>query len=74
MQGAMESRKLWRNVTTALEEGDINSATEHKRAVSLLHFQKKNKKKSLRVISWNPWDLAKRHTQLFNYITGRLAD
>ncbi len=35
-QGDFESRKLWKKVTTALKNGDIDTATEHKRYVSLL--------------------------------------
>lgn len=34
-QGAMESRRLWNEVTNALGEGDISRATEHKRNVSV---------------------------------------
>lgn len=34
-QGAMESRRLWNEVTNALAEGDILRATEHKRNVSV---------------------------------------
>ncbi|XP_052215896.1 oxysterol-binding protein-related protein 11-like isoform X3 [Dreissena polymorpha] len=30
-QGEFESRRLWQHVTTALQIGDINTATEHKR-------------------------------------------
>lgn len=33
-QGDFESRRLWQKVTAALKNGDIDSATEHKRYVS----------------------------------------
>ena len=33
-QGDFESRKLWQHVTNALNVGDVNTATEHKRFVS----------------------------------------
>lgn len=35
-QEEFESRRLWQHVTNALNVGDINTATEHKRFVS--HF------------------------------------
>jgi hypothetical protein len=37
-QGDMESRRLWRQVTQALKNGDIDTATEHKRFVSVYTF------------------------------------
>ena len=36
VQQAMESRLLWHQVTQSLMDGDLNQATEHKRAVSLV--------------------------------------
>jgi hypothetical protein len=34
LQGDFESRKLWRNVTEALQSGSIDEATQHKQFVS----------------------------------------
>jgi len=34
-QGDFESRRLWQHVTNALRVGDINTATEHKKFVSI---------------------------------------
>lgn len=34
-QGEFESRRLWEHVTNALNIGDVNTATEHKRFVSV---------------------------------------
>ena len=38
LQGDFESRKLWQNVTNALKSNDIDTATQHKRFVSIWHY------------------------------------
>ncbi len=38
VQGDFESRKLWQNVTNALKSNDIDTATQHKRFVSITYL------------------------------------
>ncbi|XP_060117405.1 oxysterol-binding protein-related protein 11 [Heteronotia binoei] len=55
-QGPFESRKLWQHVTESLKEGDIDKATEHKKA---LEEQQRNEERH-RAETGIPW-----HTKHF---------
>ncbi|KAM6463737.1 oxysterol-binding protein-related protein 11 isoform 4-T4 [Liasis olivaceus] len=50
-QGPFESRKLWQHVTESLRQGDIEKATEHKKA---LEEQQRNEER-LRMETGAPW-------------------
>ncbi|XP_070805331.1 oxysterol-binding protein-related protein 11 isoform X3 [Pituophis catenifer annectens] len=50
-QGPFESRKLWQHVTESLRQGDIEKATEHKKA---LEEQQRNEER-LRMETGTPW-------------------
>ncbi|XP_060631146.2 oxysterol-binding protein-related protein 11 isoform X1 [Anolis sagrei] len=50
-QGPFESRKLWQHVTESLRDGDIDKATEHKKA---LEEQQRNEER-LRAETGTPW-------------------
>uniref|UniRef100_A0A2D4N8L9 Oxysterol-binding protein n=1 Tax=Micrurus spixii TaxID=129469 RepID=A0A2D4N8L9_9SAUR len=50
-QGPFESRKLWQHVTESLRQGDIEKATEHKKA---LEEQQRNEER-LRMETATPW-------------------
>ncbi|XP_053103167.1 oxysterol-binding protein-related protein 11 isoform X2 [Hemicordylus capensis] len=55
-QGLFESRKLWQHVSEALREGDIDKATEHKRALE----ERQRNEERLRAETDTPW-----HTKYF---------
>uniref|UniRef100_A0ABM5F6L8 Oxysterol-binding protein n=1 Tax=Pogona vitticeps TaxID=103695 RepID=A0ABM5F6L8_9SAUR len=55
-QGPFESRKLWQHVTEALREGDIDKATEHKKALE----ERQRNEERLRAETGTPW-----HTKYF---------
>ncbi|XP_066467938.1 oxysterol-binding protein-related protein 11 [Tiliqua scincoides] len=55
-QGPFESRKLWQHVTESLREGDIDKATEHKRALE----ERQRNEERLRAETGAPW-----HTKYF---------
>ncbi|XP_054828188.1 oxysterol-binding protein-related protein 11 isoform X2 [Eublepharis macularius] len=56
-QGPFESRKLWQHVTESLREGDIDKATEHKKA---LEERQRNEERH-RAETGTPW-----HTKHFH--------
>lgn len=51
-----EIRKLWQHVTDALREGDIDKATEHKKALE----ERQRNEERLRAETGTPW-----HTKYF---------
>ncbi|XP_062972714.1 oxysterol-binding protein-related protein 11 isoform X1 [Elgaria multicarinata webbii] len=55
-QGPFESRKLWQHVTESLREGDIDKATEHKKALE----ERQRNEERLRAETGTPW-----HTKYF---------
>ncbi|XP_030342488.1 oxysterol-binding protein-related protein 11 isoform X4 [Strigops habroptila] len=50
-QGPFESRKLWQHVTESLRDGDIDKATEHKRALE----ERQRNEERLRAETETPW-------------------
>lgn len=50
-QGRSESRRLWRNVTKALKEGKIDTATEHKHGLE----EQQREEERQRLASNTPW-------------------
>nr|XP_028599715.1 oxysterol-binding protein-related protein 11 isoform X3 [Podarcis muralis] len=50
-QGAFESRKLWQHVTESLRDGDIDKATEHKKALE----ERQRNEERLRAETGEPW-------------------
>ncbi|XP_008934399.1 PREDICTED: oxysterol-binding protein-related protein 11 [Merops nubicus] len=50
-QGPFESRRLWQHVTESLRDGDINKATEHKRALE----ERQRNEERLRAETETPW-------------------
>uniref|UniRef100_A0ACB8G1I7 Oxysterol-binding protein- protein 11 n=1 Tax=Sphaerodactylus townsendi TaxID=933632 RepID=A0ACB8G1I7_9SAUR len=56
-QGPFESRKLWQHVTESLREGDIDKATEHKKALE----ERQRSEERHRAETGTPW-----HTKHFH--------
>ncbi|XP_072163258.1 oxysterol-binding protein-related protein 11-like [Diadema setosum] len=56
-QGEYESRRLWQHVTNSLKEGDINTATEHKRYLE----ERQRQEKKIRLETNTSWQ-----TKLFS--------
>ncbi|KAM6307505.1 oxysterol-binding protein-related protein 11 [Aegotheles albertisi] len=50
-QGPFESRRLWQHVTESLRDGDIDKATEHKRALE----ERQRNEERLRAETETPW-------------------
>ncbi|XP_034985440.1 oxysterol-binding protein-related protein 11 isoform X2 [Zootoca vivipara] len=50
-QGPFESRKLWQHVTESLRDGDIDKATEHKKALE----ERQRNEERLRAETGEPW-------------------
>ncbi|XP_027675231.2 oxysterol-binding protein-related protein 11 isoform X1 [Chelonia mydas] len=50
-QGPFESRRLWQHVTESLKDGDIDKATEHKRALE----ERQRNEERLRAETETPW-------------------
>ncbi|CAM5147018.1 unnamed protein product [Eretmochelys imbricata] len=50
-QGPFESRRLWQHVTESLKDGDIDKATEHKRALE----ERQRNEERLRAETEAPW-------------------
>ncbi|POI33433.1 hypothetical protein CIB84_002813 [Bambusicola thoracicus] len=50
-QGPFESRRLWQHVTESLRDGDIDKATEHKRALE----ERQRSEERLRAETETPW-------------------
>uniref|UniRef100_A0A8C9F6A0 Oxysterol-binding protein n=1 Tax=Pavo cristatus TaxID=9049 RepID=A0A8C9F6A0_PAVCR len=50
-QGPFESRRLWQHVTESLRDGDIDKATEHKRALE----ERQRNEERLRAETGTPW-------------------
>lgn len=50
-QGPFESRRLWQHVTQSLKDGDIDKATEHKRALE----ERQRNEERLRAETESPW-------------------
>ncbi|KAK1192291.1 OSB11 protein, partial [Pygoscelis papua] len=50
-QGPFESRRLWEHVTESLRDGDIDKATEHKRALE----ERQRNEERLRAETETPW-------------------
>uniref|UniRef100_A0A8B9CSP5 Oxysterol-binding protein n=1 Tax=Anser brachyrhynchus TaxID=132585 RepID=A0A8B9CSP5_9AVES len=50
-QGPFESRRLWQRVTESLRDGDIDKATEHKRALE----ERQRNEERLRAETETPW-------------------